>query len=324
MRDMDDFITIRGAMKREAARSAKKKLLQSGDAQAGIAGALGSLVLGSGGPMAALSGLALSASHKLIRERGGQALGKLADYALKTESGMRETARKLAGLSFDRSVLRATVAAPRSREKKREDFESVRETVLAMQQNPTAITSRVEAAIAPFAAEQPEVAFAMAERISGDLAWISSKLPVPMSRAENSLTPLAEKPRLPARDEIRVANYAEALAKPQSVFASIAEGHVNWDGIEALKERRPQLWEGMREHVMRATAEAGKALPYRRRVLLGLAFDFKSDWSMANIAEIQKVGAQPADTGNGKPAMGNLDTSANALPGQPGAESDAA
>lgn len=324
MRDMDDFITIRSAMKREAVRDAKKRLVQSGDVQTGIGGAIASLVMGSSGPMAAIAGLAASAGNKFIRERGAEALGKLADYALRTEFGMRETAKRLAGASFDRSALRVAVGYPKTREQKREDFERIRGTVLAYQQNPQAVVAAVERKITPYAREQPEVAFAMARRISEDFAWISSKIPPPITRASDSLTPLQEKPRLSARDEIRVTNYVEALAEPQSVFTSIATGRVNWDGIDALKERRPEMWESMRSMVIQETAKRGDALPYRRRIMLGLAFDFQSDWSMRHVGEIQKTGAMAPDTGNGKPAMGNIDTSDNALPGQPGAEETAA
>ena len=218
-----------------------------------------------------------------------------------------------------RSTIDSVQTYPIHREKKRENYEAARVAVQEFQANPASLQARIETAIAPISRQQPEIAMAMAQRVTGDYAWLASKLPAPMSRADSSLTPVKEEERLPDRDKIRFANYAEALSSPMTVFTSIAEGHVNWDGIEAIKERRPDLWNTMRIRVIQSLNAAENPPPFRKRVLLGLAFDFPSDWSMANVGKIQATFAQPPDTGNGKPAMAGVSTDMTALPGEQGA-----
>ncbi len=318
MRDMDDFITVRGAMKRESTRKLQRKFVQSGEVQSGLGGALASLVMGASGPMAILAGAATSVAHKLIRERGERALGKLADWAIETERGMRNTARSIVGVggSAERSVVRGLVAAhaPESKDPA-QDFQDVRGAVIAFQTDPTTVEKKIQAAIEPIAREQPEVAFAMGRRIADDYAWLSSKMPATMTRVPTSLTPHREKPAWNKREEKRIVSYATALARPAATFASVQADRVDWDGLEALKERRPELWNAMRSHVIEAAAEAEEPIPFRKRILLGLAFDFPSDWSMANVAEIQGMGSAPQpNQGSGRPAMAGITTSQYDLP----------
>lgn len=325
MRDMDDFITVKKAMQRENVRASRAKFMQGTDVQSGMGGALAALVLGHSGPMAALAGIATSAASKFVRERGAQGIGKIADWAVRSEQGMRAAADKMAGLGkLDSTALRAAIQLHDSPKKQEEHFQSVQGAVMAYQQDPQSLGPRIQKAIGPIAHEQPEVAIAMGREITNDYQYLASLAPRPMSRAPDSLTPTKEKVTYSIREKTRMVNAAKALASPQSVWASVAGGHVNWDGLKALKERRPQQWQDMRNHVIRAVNQADKPLTLRRRTLLGVAFEFKSDWSLANVAAIQAVGAQPPDQGNGKPSMSAMNTSANDLPGQPGAEESSA
>jgi hypothetical protein len=264
-----------------------------------------------------------SAAAKFVRARGPEILTKLAGMAAETEHGMQTIAQSLAGKGANRGAVRAIVAPHLlSDEKpKAQDYETIERTVIAAQTDPNHLPSVIAKAVEPIAREHPEVAMAMGKRMAGDMAWIASKLPQPKTRLTDSMTPLKEKPLVSDQDKLKVANYAHALSSPMTVLYSLAPGgHVNWDGIQALKERRPDLWQSMREHVIKATATAEKPLSLRRRTLLGVAFDFRSDWSLSHVKEIQAIGQQAPNVGNGKPAMTAIDTSSNALPGQPGFE----
>jgi hypothetical protein len=317
MRDMDDFITVKGAMKRQAVQAARAKFMQGADVQAGMGGALAALVLGHGGPMAALAGAATSAASKYIRERGAQGVGKLADWALRSEQGMRDAADKMAGLGSPGSHLtRAAIQFRESPKEEEKHFEAIRGALMAYQQDPASLGPKIEKAIGPIAHEQPEVAVAMGREITKDYAYLSSLAPKPMSRAANSLTPAKETIAYAKRDKAKLVNAAKALAAPRSVWAGIADGHTNWDGLEALKERRPQQFADMRNHVIRAVNEAKSPLPPRRRVLLGLAFDFNADWGMNHVQEIQAVGQAKPDQGQTHPAMSGVQTDSIGLPSQ--------
>ena len=317
MRDMDDFITVKKAMQREGVRAAKAKFMQGTDTQAGIGGALAALVLGHGGPMAAIAGVAASAASKFVRERGAAGVGKLADWAIRSESGMRSAAEKMAGSgTFDRSALRGVVAMHDTPTKREDAFQSVQGALMAFQQDPASLAPRIQRAIAPVAAEQPEVAVAMGREVVKDYQYLATLAPKPQSRASNSLTPTKETVTYARREKTKLVNAATALAHPQSVWTSVADGHVNWDGIDALKARRPKAFQDMRQHVIRAVNETKAPLPPRRRVLLGLAFDFNADWSMAHVAEIQAVGQAQPDQGQTHPAMAGVSTDSIGLPSQ--------
>lgn len=310
--EADDWASVAGALDKAPAATAggePNKML-------GMLGMAASVATGS--PIPTFIASAMNSpglqqmARKFVNERGGAGLSWLAERAGGVERLINSTAQAIA----DGSALKT--GGGLSRAAKKASFLGAREAVHAFQANPRQLQQNIERTIAPIAREQPEVAIAMTQRIVEDYAWLSSKLPAPMTRADTSLTPVKEEERLPAREEIRFANYAEALASPMSVFDSIASGHVNWDGIEALKERRPDLWNSMRTRVIMTLNQAEKPPQFRKRVLLGLAFDFPSDWSMGNVASIQATFAQPPDTGNGKPAMAGVSTDMMALPGEQG------
>jgi hypothetical protein len=132
----------------------------------------------------------------------------------------------------------------------------------------------------------------MAQQIAGDHAWLASKVPAAMG-ARQSLTPQAEPRPIPRAAKEKLVNYANALADPVSVLEKMSGGRVDWDGIEALKGRRPDLWGQMQQSVMFACAQSGDQLPYRRKIMLSLAFDFQADPSLGNVAGIQASGQMP-------------------------------
>jgi hypothetical protein len=76
----------------------------------------------------------------------------------------------------------------------------------------------------------------------------------------------------------------------------MSKGRVDWDGIEALKARRPDLWAQMQQAVQFACAQASDQLPYRRKIMLSLAFEFQADPSLGNVAGIQASGTLPPPT----------------------------
>jgi hypothetical protein len=250
-----------------------------------------------------LTGAAASAAHKLVRERGSAAISRIADRVARVELRADTAARVLAGLdNVARLPVRGAIVAS-SAQDRAERYKSVREAVLAAQSNPGKLAELVEARIAPFAAEQPEVAFAMGRRIADDYRWLASKLPKPYSTFGRSLQPHLDPPVVPPHEQAKLVRYAEALADPPSVLEDVARGRVNWEGIEALKERRPDLWAGMRELVAMRVAESGTKLEYRKRILYSLAFEFTGDPMLESIGDLQApspvAAEQPAGGGAG-------------------------
>jgi hypothetical protein len=297
----------------------------------GLVGFGTSLATGSILPSLATAALGQSpAVRQFVRERGGSALTWLASRAGHVERTIASAARRIAGgdpvtaiksfagetvgkpaASARRKAVRAGTVAMTAHDRQ-ERYTKVRDELNAIQRNPGLVAERIERALGPIAAEQPEVAFAMGRRIAEDYAWLASKLPQPYSTFGKSLQPHLDPPVVPPHEQAKIVRYAEALSNPPSVLESIAEGRVNWEGIEALKERRPDLWAGMREMVAMRVAESGTKLEYRKRILYSLAFEFTGDPMLERVGDLQasSASAQPSAQPTAAQA-GALDQSTN-------------
>jgi hypothetical protein len=312
-RDYAQFSTLHEGARREGQRRIKNRWTSPSDY--GVGGVTGNLIgtlagLATGSiPLGAVAGLVTgsvaSAAHKLVRERGSAAISRLADRVASVEMRADTAARVLAGLDNVRKLpVRGAIVAATSKDRA-ERFQQVRETVLRAQRNPATLATLVEERIAPLAAEQPEVAFAMGRRIAEDYAWLATKMPQPYSTFGKSLQPHLDPPIVPPHEQAKIVRYAEALADPPSVLEDMARGQVNWAGIEALKERRPDVWEGMRFMVATRVAESGTKLEYRKRILYSLAFEFTGDPMLESVGDLQATGVVPPE-----PSSGNVNTKA--------------
>jgi hypothetical protein len=149
------------------------------------------------------------------------------------------------------------------------------------------------------AARAARRATSVMDTMLADRAYLKSVEPAPATRANSTLTPKAATPSFSFDQKKAFVDAATALDQPLSVFDDIAKGNLPLAKIEALKVRRPLLWGEMRQAVARYTVERDTALPYARRILLGTAFSFPADWSMAHLGEIQasmaKAPESPSD-----------------------------
>ena len=297
-KDYAQFSTLYDGAKRESQRRIKNRFTSPSDY--GVAGVTGNLLgtlsgIATGSvPLGAITGLltggAASLAHKFVRERGSAAISRLADRVASVEMRSDTAARVLAGLdNVKRLPTRVGIVAGTGKDRP-ERFRQVREAVLKAQNDPRMLADLVEQRIGPIAHEQPEVAFAMGRRIADDYQWLASKMPQPYSTFGKSLQPHLDPPIVPPHEQAKIVRYAEALADPPSVIEDMARGHVNWEGIEALKERRPDVWAGMREMVAMRVAESGTRLEYRKRILYSLAFEFTGDPMLEHVADLQASG----------------------------------
>lgn len=252
-----------------------------------LLGALAGVATGSIGVSAitgVLGGVAQSAARTMIRERGASALIRLADHVASTTGRIEGAAKSLARLKGAPPIVAASAGTA--------DFGALRSLLTETSSNPEALHARIDQTIAPLARQQPEVAMHMARQIAGDHAWLAAQIPQSMG-AKQSLTPSAEPRPIPKVQQDKLVNYARALTDPVSVLEKMTEGRVDWDGIAALKARRPELWSQMQASVQYACAQSGDQLPYKRKIMLSLAFDFQADPSLGNVAGIQASGQMP-------------------------------
>ncbi len=167
-------------------------------------------------------------------------------------------------------------------------FERYSATLNEANADPAKFAERMASATADLSIRTPELATKVQQTMLADLAYLNSVHPKPASRKNATLTPMAIKPDVYAFNQQRAfVDAATAIDNPVSVFDAIARGDLPLDGINALKARRPLLFDGMRQTVIKYTMTRKEELPFSRRMLLGTAFDFPSDWSMAHVGEIQ-------------------------------------
>jgi hypothetical protein len=320
--DYGDFVSLKEAAEEQATRAEKNRWISPSDY--GVGGAGGN-VLGLAAGIAtgnvgigALTGMAAGAAgsvvHKFIRERGAGWLAKAADSIAHFDARTTRAARVLAGLEHaltpSRLVTRGAIKRKQSKDRQ-ERFKDALDHVQKFTRDPAYAAAETEKVIAPLAREQPEVASKMAARYQGDMAYLAAKAPKPSGPGAKSWQPLKSPTFYGRADKESFVKIVEALADPAAAMEDIADGELDLDVIEALKERRPQAFADLRQKVMTYAAELEDEMPYTRRVFLSMAFDYEGDPSLSpdTIAAIQASTVEGATGEASKPGPNaHLDT----------------
>jgi len=255
-----------------------------------------------------LKGAGTALTYKFVRERGAGWLAKAADKIARNEDVLASAAKRLAG---GPSLARVAARGLGDRERNKE-FADVQKHVEQFQRDPEYAADQISRVIAPVGKEQPEVATKMAERYQADMAYLASKAPKGFSAGAKSFQPLKETRSYSRDEQIKLTKIATALANPAQAVEDIAEGRIDLDVIEALRVRRPIVFEGLRDKVMAECAAAKDKLPFARRNYLSMVFNFTGDPSLdpSTMAEIQASAPPPPETP--APKGGSLNAAAQA------------
>lgn len=300
--DYGDFVLLKDHAEEYAKNRASNRSVSLTDYLAGIGGAATSIATGNVGGI--LGAGAMTVGNKLAREQGNYLLARMADRLAKFDGRFEAAAQVLAGVR-KASELRHAIAP--SAVSIADKFEETREQVKALNNPQTAVT--VLARASEGLEDRPDILHALHQRLLGDAQYLQAQMPRPLTR-EASLTPSAEEARVPPVQMRRFVARADALADPLSVVEDLARGQLDRDALETLKERRPRVFQALREQVIIYTAQRGEALPYRQRLLLGMAFEFASDESLTpeNMAATQQAYAERAEPEQGPGPGGQLRT----------------
>jgi hypothetical protein len=147
-------------------------------------------------------------------------------------------------------------------------------------------------------------------------------MPPTLSRSGSSLTPELEKARYSVAQVKQFGRYARGALNPKAVIKDMGRGHLDREGLEAMQALHPETFNDLRKLVMTGVASRKEPLPYKQRILLSLAFDFKGDASMEpdfSRAIQEAHGANDAQQDQPAPAGAQLPASIaqqTALPGQ--------
>ncbi len=275
---------------------------KSGGHDSGLTGyALAATLLGHF-PHSLTAGASLLA-HKVIESRAGQSL--IADVASRVASSdvrLGWGAKALAGDAWG-AARRLSAADSLSAKAAPTILRRVQEIA----GSPQELTAYAARQVEPIARQYPELGQAMTMKIIGDLQHLAARAPLPVGRSGSTLTPAAVKSFPSAQAATDWMQRAAALRDPGFVVDELLKGRVPTDAIETLKERRPLIWEKLRADIATETAARGDELPFKRRITLGLAFEFAADASLkpGATAAIQTSFA-PVSTGSpGMPGVGS-------------------
>lgn len=263
----------------------------SGLGSGNLIGVLTGLATGSVG-VGALAGLAGGAvagiAHKYARERGSAFVAKMAERVAAFDTRVEAAAKALVregGVGKAAKTAPAIIAAGNWEDR----FDTLRQQLGVFQHNPEKAVEMLAEMTGDIAIKDPTLAQELHTQILGDSQYLLSKMPLAFSRVNNSLTPMLEEGRISGFDKRRAVRIADALNDPASVLEDLQRGVINRDGIQALQDRRPQVFEIIQGKVIEEVAMRDTPLPFRKRTLLSVAFDFQGDWSLLpqNLAAIQ-------------------------------------
>ena len=241
-----------------------------------------------------VAGAGIKAVRQLVQERGAAAMSSLADRLSSVQGRLDIAAKVAAGVESAKAI--ATPAAYNTAKL----FKQYSGVLQQAKENPESFVHRMADVTESIAVDHPDVAQQIQSTMVADQAYLDGLHPQPASRLASSLTPQALPAERYSFDQQKTfVQAAVALDNPLGVFAEIAKGDLPLPAIAALKARRPALYADMRQAVVKYTLTRKTQLPFNRRMLLGVAFEFPADWSMLHTTEIQ---ASLADSQQKPPA----------------------
>lgn len=270
--------------------------------------ALGSVLSGNFG--GALGVGATMLGQRFLRDRADGLVAELARRVSNADVKINWGAKALSGDGFRFPVRSAAINVLSEREADR-----VYSAIGQMATDRRKMEDYAVAQTSDLARQYPALAMQVQKGIADDVAYLASKIPERYNRASATLTPNAIKnvgSRTDARD---FAERVAALEDPGFVVNELLHGRIPTAAIETLKERRPKIWQQLREQVMTETAMRHDELPFRRRLTLGEAFEFPADRSQlpGMLAEIQASVMPPAPGAPAQPSSADQAATVGAM-----------
>jgi hypothetical protein len=163
----------------------------------------------------------------------------------------------------------------------RGDYKKVSQAVVEAQSNPIRTSERVAKALGPDAAKSPGIAMAATQLMMGDIDYLHKQMP-PSRLDAFSLQPHLQKDTRASDSELsKWMQTAEVLANPTMVLDEARKGTLTRTHVEALQERRPEMYQQIRTEVLEQVVNTKKEIPYDSRIQLGILLDIPTDRTLA-------------------------------------------
>ena len=326
-------------------RDMGNRMVSPSDYGVGVGGALAAAASGVGGIASGGLGLAMTAAHNVIRERGASIMAHIADRAANIN------ALSHAAVHVDSSIIDSVAEflheeAPRTgihttskivehtADERRKAFDKVSEQLAEVTGNPQAAAAKVAEHVAPLAQQAPGVASKVASTLLADAQYLQSKMPRTAGAAA-SLQPQFDKNRVSDLDLAKFNNIRRALDNPLTVLDDMKAGKMPpREVVQTLKDRRPEIFQQIQGEVMKQLAGMKEKLPRDKALQVGRLFGVPMDKTATPqfISGVQatykKMGGVNAnrDAAPGAPAKTHpvpqgLDLAENTMTGTQGLES---
>jgi hypothetical protein len=226
-----------------------------------VGGFIGSAL---GGPLGALAATAATSPAQIIRGMGlleRWTSGAAGDISASLGRFMR-AGRDAVAPAARRTRTAAVLGTVRAYQERTRRLEEEAATPRRAVERITAGTAGMD--VAP---STRNAMIATATRANAYLSRVRPTMAVPGELVPN-------RNRAPSRSDMaRFLRVARVVDEPLTLLEDLANGTISPDSVAAVREVYPRLYEHIRSEAVRYAAEEGDALPYDRRVLLGVLLD---------------------------------------------------
>jgi hypothetical protein len=280
------------------------KAMGGGSATTGILTALGpSGAAVTGGLVGGLPGAMLGAAANVLA-RPQQALrtlsgirrlldrvdGSIAESIGKVVSSMRgkgaagpakASSKAARAFGLERTLTKAGIVGgtyAMGRKQRQERAQTFQDRAQMFASSPDALIKELSPLLYDVDSAAPGLAGVLQSNVQRAAIFLASKQPISYADPFSGQKPIVDQASL-----AKYERYVEAVADPIGVLEQLHNGTVSVEHAEALREVYPQIYQRAQGQILSelgAAAEEGRAIPYRTRVQLGIAFQIPTDYSL--------------------------------------------
>lgn len=255
--------------------------------------------LATGNPLAVAGGLAAATAHHAIAARGAST-GAVALNKLSTLTAIRKTVESIDSRSekaisgflegkspeFEAKVFKSAKARD-------EAFDTAARRVKIAASDPVKAADSVLGALGGATVHADKIADSAMQTAARGAAYLSAR--VPGTPPTKTITPQFEHPEPTPDEKMKFLRSVRAVDDPLSVLDDMQRGRLTREGVDALKNVYPKLYEKLQEEAITRCADAKKKLSYDQKIQLGMLLEVPTDATLdpGFIARMQALYDQP-------------------------------
>ena len=248
----------------------------------GIGTAVGAGSIASGNPFGAVSGLASSIGHNILRTRGNSTmavvLDKIADMAGIAKRVESFDARVKSGVdSFMLRKQMRKVTSLSDFTPSNDNYQTTVKRVQAISADSRAHEAAVAHHLGSVASVAPKTTQAFAKTATLAQQFMQSKVPTAQKFSTDDLQPHLTEARVSDSDKAKFMRYARAVDDPASVVDDMAEGRLTPEGVETLRAVYPGIFEQIKAKAIERIADEKAPIGYDKRLQMGILLGIPTD-----------------------------------------------